>query len=314
MILSVSRRTDIPRYYSEWFFSRLKEGYVDVKNPVNPHQISRIRLTKDVIDCIVFWTKDPGPMIKYLKELKDYPYYVQFTITGYGKDIEPGIPDKETHIIPLLQKLAAEAGPRRIIWRYDPILFTPVYTPDYHLKRFSDMARQIKKSSEQVVISFLDDYRKNKARMSRINLLPAGMIELERFIEEMKGIAEENQMKLTACAEQEVSEKYGISPSSCIDKNLIEKITGMELDAPKDRTQRQGCRCIQSIDVGSYDTCPAGCLYCYAFQDIKQVKQKCSQYDKMSSLLCEKMGTEDRITERKMRSFCCGQMNLWGLK
>lgn len=204
MILSVSRRTDVPRYYPEWFIKRLKEGYVDVKNPVNPHQISRISLNRDVIDCIVFWTKDPEPMMKYLKDLRDYPYYVQFTITGYGKDIEPALADKETRVIPLFRELAAETDEKRVIWRYDPIFFTPVYMPDFHLKCFEDMARQLRGSTRKVVISLLDDYRKIKHRMSRINLLPAGMINLESFLKNMKEIALENEMELTACAEQEL--------------------------------------------------------------------------------------------------------------
>lgn len=314
MILSVSRRTDVPRYYPEWFIKRLKEGYVDVKNPVNPHQISRISLNRDVIDCIVFWTKDPEPMMKYLKDLRDYPYYVQFTITGYGKDIEPALADKETRVIPLFRELAAETDEKRVIWRYDPIFFTPVYTPDFHLKCFEDMARQLRGSTRKVVISLLDDYRKIKHRMSRINLLPAGMINLESFLKNMKEIALENEMELTACAEQELEEKYGIASASCIDKSLVEQITGMEIDVPKDRNQRPGCGCIQSIDVGSYDTCPAGCLYCYASGDARHIKENCGEYDKNASLLCGRLGAEDKITERKVKSFCCGQMNLWGLK
>ena len=314
MILSVSRRTDIPRYYPEWFINRLKEGYADVRNPVNPHQISRISLDPAVIDGIVFWTKDPGPMMEYLGELDRYPYYVQFTMTGYGTDIEPGLPDKEMTLIPLFSRLAAQIGADRVIWRYDPILFTPLYTPDFHRKRFADMARQLKGSTKKAVISLLDDYRKIRHRMSRISLLPAGMINLESFLGELKAIAAENGMELTACAEQELEQKYGIASASCIDKSLIEQITGMEIEARKDRHQRPGCGCIQSIDLGSYDTCPAGCLYCYAVQDAKQVKLRREMYDKNASVLCGRIGPEDKITERKVRSFCCGQMNLWGLK
>ena len=122
MILSVSRRTDIPNYYSDWFTNRIKEGFLYVRNPINPHQISKIDLFPDVIDCIVFWTKNPENMIAKLNDLRDYAYYFQFTLTGYGKDIEPNLPDKRKELIPTFQKLSEKIGKEKVIWRYDPIL------------------------------------------------------------------------------------------------------------------------------------------------------------------------------------------------
>ena len=115
MIISASRRTDIPAFYSEWLYNRIKEGFLYVKNPMNAHQVSRIDLSPDVVDCIVFWTKNPAPMIDGLDKLKDYPYYFQVTISGYGKDIEPGIPDKNKEIIPAFKKLAEKIGKEKVI-------------------------------------------------------------------------------------------------------------------------------------------------------------------------------------------------------
>ena len=128
MILSVSRRTDIPNYYSEWFFNRIKERFVYVRNPMNEHQISKIDLSPDVVDCIVFWTKNPEPMITRLDELSKYNYYFQFTLTGYGKDIECNVPHKRDKMIPIFQELSRKIGKQKVIWRYDPILFTKKYS------------------------------------------------------------------------------------------------------------------------------------------------------------------------------------------
>ena len=107
MILSVSRRTDIPNYYSDWFYNRIKEGFLYVRNPMNPHQVSKILLSPELIDCIVFWTKNPEPMFARLHELKNYAYYFQFTLTGYGGDMEPNVPHKKNHMISVFRRLAA---------------------------------------------------------------------------------------------------------------------------------------------------------------------------------------------------------------
>ena len=144
MILSVSRRTDIPNYYSEWFYNRIKEGYLYVRNPMNAHQISKIILSPEVVDCIVFWTKNPEPMFSRLDELDAYQYYFQFTLTGFGNDIECNVPHKKEHMIPVFQKLAKRIGKQKMIWRYDPIIFTDKYTPEYHLKAFRQIAEELK--------------------------------------------------------------------------------------------------------------------------------------------------------------------------
>ena len=140
MILSVSRRTDVPNYYSDWFIHRIGEGFLYVRNPLNSHQISRIDLSPDVVDCIVFWTKNPANMIEKLESLQDYKYYFQFTLTGYGKEIEPALPDKRTELIPTFIRLSEKIGKEKVIWRYDPILISKRYTADYHLKAFEEIA------------------------------------------------------------------------------------------------------------------------------------------------------------------------------
>jgi len=156
MILSVSRRTDIPNYYSEWFCNRIKEGFLYVRNPMNAHQISKIDLSPEIVDCIVFWTKNPVNIFGRLDELQDYKYYFQFSLTGYGKDIEPNLPDKRKQLIPTFQKLSEKIGSERVIWRYDPILLNQRYVLEYHLKAFEEIAGNLRGYTEKVVISFVD--------------------------------------------------------------------------------------------------------------------------------------------------------------
>ena len=159
MIISVSRRTDIPSYYSEWFFNRLKDGYAYVRNPMNPHQISEVSLSPDVVDGIVFWTKNPTPMLNRLDELQDYTYYFQFTLTPYGVDIEKNIPSKNKIVIPTFQKLSTLIGKDRVIWRYDPILLNDKYTLQYHMKYFRVLCDKLAGYTEKCTISFLDLYK-----------------------------------------------------------------------------------------------------------------------------------------------------------
>ena len=166
MILSVSRRTDIPNYYSEWFYNRIKEGYLYVRNPMNAHQISKIILSPEVVDCIVFWTKNPEPMFSRLDELDAYQYYFQFTLTGFGNDIECNVPHKKEHMIPVFQKLAKRIGKQKMIWRYDPIIFTDKYTPEYHLKAFRQIAEELNGYTSKCVISFVDIYTKNRKKLT----------------------------------------------------------------------------------------------------------------------------------------------------
>lgn len=159
MILSVSRRTDIPAFYSDWFFNRIKEGYVCVRSPINAHQISRIELSPEAIDGIVFWTKNPLPMLSKLKEIADFPYYFQFTLNAYGRDIEPRVPSKSNVLISAFQQLSKRIGKERVLWRYDPIFFSEQYTMDYHCKYFRLLAERLEAYTQLCTISFLDEYK-----------------------------------------------------------------------------------------------------------------------------------------------------------
>ncbi len=300
MILSVSRRTDIPNYYSEWFFNRLKEGFLYVRNPMNFHQISEIKISPDVVDCIVFWTKNPLPMMERLDELEAYNYYFQFTLTGYGNDVERNLPNKKTSVIPIFQELSNRIGKEKVVWRYDPIFFSNRYNAKYHLKAFRSIAEALSGYTEKCVISFLDIYPKNKKNMDNLLSYDLSDSELRGFAKELSNIAKENHIKIGSCAEKIDLDEYGIIHNSCIDKELIEKIIGCKLKINKDKNQRIECGCVESVEVGTYNTCKNGCVYCYANYSAKSVESNFQKYDPLSPLLCGHIEKDDKISTRKV--------------
>ena len=302
MILSVSRRTDIPNYYSQWFYNRIKEGFVYVRNPMNAHQVSRIEITPDVVDCIVFWTKNPEPMMERLEELSAYHYYFQFTLTGYGRDMEPGIPHKREKMIPVFQALSDRIGKEKVIWRYDPIIFSQRYTPAYHLKAFEQIAMALKGFTEKCVISFVDEYAKNRKNMELLGAYEMDRYQLPEFAKKISRIAKRNGMDTGSCAESIDLAECGIKHNCCIDKELIEKTIGGRIKAGKDRNQRAECGCMESVEIGAYHTCKNGCKYCYANSSAENVARNCSKYDPTSPILCGAITENDRITQRRVRS------------
>ncbi|MDE7358216.1 MAG: DUF1848 domain-containing protein [Lachnospiraceae bacterium] len=311
MILSASRRTDIPNYYSDWFYNRIKEGFLYVRNPMNFHQISEIKITPDVVDCIVFWTKNPLPMMERLDELKAYHYYFQFTLTGYGNDIEANLPNKKTAMIPIFQELSDRIGREKVIWRYDPIFFSDKYTVQYHLKAFRSIAEALKGYTEKCVISFLDIYSKIRKNMEQLSAYDLQESELREFARELSGIANDNHVDIGTCAEKIDLEDCGIVHNCCIDKELIERITGCRLKAGKDKNQRLEYGCVESIEIGAYDTCKNGCVYCYANNSAKSVESNASKYDPALPLLCSLVGAEDRISLRKTVSLKETQLSIF---
>lgn len=314
MILSVSRRTDIPNYYSEWFLNRLREGFLYVRNPMNAHQVSRIDLSPDVVDCIVFWTKNPENMLGKLEYLRDYTCCFQFTLTGYGRDIEPGLPDKRGRLIPTFQRLSEKLGKEKVIWRYDPIFINRKYTEEYHLRAFEEMAGSLAAYTERVVISFVDMYAKMRRNTAGLEIAPVPEDAMLRLAGKLAEIASANHLEIEACAEQIDLREAGIRHGSCIDKNLIERLLGYRLTGGKDRNQRPECGCLESVEVGTYHTCLNGCKYCYAnFSDAK-VRESIKRYDADSPLLCGEIGPEDKVTERNVKSFKCTQIGMFDIR
>lgn len=263
MIISASRRTDIPAYYSEWFFDRLGQGYVLIKNPFNCRQIKRIDMTRKNIDGIVFWSKNPVPMIDKLHKLDGLAYYFQFTLNPYLKDIEPYLPEKSL-LLTAFRELALKTGRLGIVWRYDPIILNDYYTPEFHFKAFEEFALRLAPYTEKCTISFLDDYVKIRSRLKNAGIYFPSDILKEEMIERFSMIARQAGLYIDTCAEEGNFEKYGVGKAACVDAKRFVRMGAANINYKKDHGQRSLCGCAKSVDIGSYNTCRGGCIYCYA--------------------------------------------------
>jgi len=299
MILSASRRTDIPVYYSEWLVNRLRAGYVLTRNPMNHAQVSKVTLSPDVIDCIVFWTKDPRNMLDKLDIIDKlgYRYYFQFTVTPYDKSVEKGLRDKED-IVKTFCELSNRIGKDKILWRYDPIILNDGFVFAFHIEQFLRLCSKLGGYTKQCIISFVDMYPKLRADILR-EISIDEMIELGRMI---SSVAKDFGITVKACCEKLILSECGIEQASCIDKTLIESICGYSLDVKRDRNQRESCGCYESIDIGAYNTCKHGCIYCYANYSHASVIENCKRHDPQGELLVGRVGENDKITIRNGKS------------
>ncbi|MFA6009670.1 MAG: DUF1848 domain-containing protein [Desulfobacteraceae bacterium] len=299
MIISASRRTDIPAFYSEWFYNRVKEGFVYVKNPMNPKQISKISLKPDVVDCFVFWTKNPKKMISDLKIIDrlGITYYFQFTINSYNQEIETNVPVK-TGIIDTFIHLSEKIGKNRIIWRYDPILLSEKITIEYHLKYFEYLASKLNKYTNKCIISFIDFYKKCQRNLKQVNPIEFDEQIKRQLAESLQAIAVKYDLVIETCSEDIELKTIGIKHGKCIDDKLIEKLCQGRIKIEKDKNQREACGCVTSIDIGSYNTCAHGCLYCYANFNNDIVLKNIKNHNPTSPLLFGEIGPHDKISER----------------
>lgn len=302
MIISASRRTDIPCRYSEWFMNRIRAGYALTRNPMNHAQLSRLTLSPDVVDCIVFWTKDAANLLPYLDELDrmGYMYYFQFTLTPYGRELEPNLRPK-AEIEDTFIKLSACIGRERVVWRYDPIILNSELDIQYHKTQFSRMCGKLALYTDTVTVSFVDMYPKfRNVGADIIRPLTDGEIsELAGFI---GTTANEYGLRAVACCEDRDLTAYGIEKSSCIDSRRIEKLLGCPLEIGADKNQRPGCGCCESVDIGAYNTCPNGCIYCYANDAPKTTARRFASHNPKSELLVGTVAEGETITERKVKS------------
>ncbi len=299
MIISASRRTDIPCYYSEWFIKRLQAGYVLTRNPMNYSQVSRVSLSKDVVDCIVFWTKDATNMLdklKYVDEL-GHKYCFQYTITPYGIDIEQNLRPKE-QIIDNFQFLSSSLGKHRMLWRYDPIIVNENYTVDYHKESFEKICESLSTYTDRVIISFVDLYA--KLRLKGIQEIPLEIIEI--LSKAIGAIARKHNIIVQSCCENYDLSKFNIHQGGCIDLSVIEKVCGYKLNLKTDRGQRKNCNCVESIDIGAYNTCLSGCLYCYANFNDETVKANYKSHNASAEFLLGERKVTDKIYDRKQKS------------
>lgn len=293
MIVSVSRRTDIPALYPQWFVNRLLAGEVLVPNPYNRKKVSRISLSRDVVDCFVFWSKNPEPMIPYLRmiDMLEYPYYFEMTITGYGKEMEPNLPSTEESIATFIL-LSERLGKERMDFRFDPIILNEKYPLSYHLEQFDMMCEWLHRYTTRCIFSFVDPYKGSR-------FLEPEPEEMEAAASGLAKIAAKYGLPLYTCAEKINLEKYGVGHAACIDKGKIERLVGYKLDVKKDSGQRRECGCYESVDIGMYDTCIHGCRYCYATGSLEGARKKHNLHDPQSPILIGNLQGDEIVTERK---------------
>jgi hypothetical protein len=280
MIISASRRCDIPRFRFDWFLQRLEAGYVDVVNPFNAAQVKRVSLRPEDVECLVFWTRDPRPLLAAMPD--GYPFYTMITLTGYPEILEPNVPPSE-EIIQAMKAMSEKWGRKRVIWRYDPILFSSLTGTAFHCRNFAELAARLSGVVERVIISVYDEYAGARRRFSALSGLidvfphsgPDGHARSGRLLPELKELAAELAriaagagMEMRSCAETEDLSSLGVKPGACIDGELIRELLGdkssLSQIRSKDKNQRRNCLCVSSVDIGSYGSCPAGCVYCYA--------------------------------------------------
>lgn len=310
LILSASRRTDIIAFYMDWFMNRLKEGYVLVRNPMNYHQVSKIELNPDVIDCIVFWTKNPANILDKLDMISEYKYYFQITINGYSKDIEHNVPSLDL-VIESFKKLSKSIGKEKTIWRYDPILLTDKIDIEYHCNRYEEIASKLEGYTDRCVISFVDLYKKTERNMRNLRIKNFDSITMLKIGRRLSEIARRHGFIIETCSEKIDLLSVGIEHGKCIDDKLISKIVGNKIKVNKDKNQRDVCGCVESIDIGAYNTCKHSCLYCYANYSEMAVKNNILNHNPKSPLLIGEREKDDIIYKRDMKSYIDKQMSIF---
>ena len=270
MIINTGMRTDIPAFYAEWFIKRIREGYVYTRNPYNNTQVTKYRLSPDVVDVLAFCTKNPAPMLSYMEELKKYGQYWFVTITPYGADLEPNVPPKEQVMEDFL-KLSRIVGADSMGWRYDPIIITNKYTVERHISDFSMMAEKLAGYTHTCVISFIDLYKKVRRNFSEAK--EVAYADKMALGKEFIRICKKYDMVVKPCAEGDELAGYGADCSGCMTKHTFEKAIHCRLDTPNIKSQRSECACLLGKDIGQYDTCGHLCRYCYANVNPDAVKR-----------------------------------------
>ena len=308
MIINTGCRTDIPAFYSKWLINRIREGYVLVRNPYNPNQVTRYNLSPDVVDCLAFCTKNPEPMLKYLDEIDKYKQYWFVTITPYGKDIEPNVPNKEK-VIESFKKLSKHIGVDAIGWRYDPIFIGNNFDVNKHIYYFEKIAKELKNYTHNCTISFLDLYEKVKRNAPEIK--PPNQEEQIQIAKAFSKIGKENNMVVHSCCEKTYLSQYGLKCNGCMSKEIVEKAIGCNLNPPNSRKNlRESCNCLMGNDIGAYNTCGHLCKYCYANANKGLVIENMKKHNDNSPFLIGGSEEGDKITVAKQKSWKIENMQI----
>ena len=301
MIINTGGRTDTVQYYTEWLLNRFDEGYVLSRNPMFMNKVTRYELDPKVVDCVVFCSKNYRPILKDLHRITDrFNTYFFYTITAYGKDVEPGVPSIDESI-ETLKELSSMVGEQRVAWRYDPVLLTEKYTFERHLDTFSDMASRIAPYVSRCIFSFVEMYSKLQFNMPEI--IPLRDEQKQMLAQGLGAIAEDNDLILQTCGTDADYSRFGIHHSGCMTLETIGEANGVRFRELKHNGMRKGCHCIESRDIGWYDTCPNGCRYCYANSNPKVAFDNYKDHDPRSPLLLGNLKDTDIVQQGNQNSF-----------
>lgn len=293
MIVSASYRTDIPAFYAAWFMNRFRAGYAKVVNPYG-RQVSTVPLRQG-IDGFVFWTRNAEPFVGALRLVRGagIPFVLSLTITGYPRALETSVIEAE-RAVATMRVLAAEFGPRALVWRYDPVLFSSLTPAAFHRDNFAALAGQMTGLVDECVLSFATIYKKtarNLAAAARAHDFawedPADEDKC-RLVQDLSGLAKTHGLRLTVCS-QEAYTVVGTQGAACVDARRLEDVArAWGLPAAitaKVKGNRPGCLCHESRDIGAYDTCPHGCTYCYAVGSRRLAKLRYRDHDPKGEFL-----------------------------
>ncbi len=294
MILFASGRTDIPAFYSNWFINRVKAGFVDVRNPFNQKLVSRIYFSD--VDMIMFCSKNPLPMINKLDILK-VPVLFHVTITPYGKDVEPNIPDKRL-IIDGVKKLSLVLSIDNVVVRYDPIFLSDKYNVDYHIRAFDKLCKNLNGYVNKIIVSFMDEYKNVRSNKNILKYRAFTREDYKKIGEAFSKSAHDNGMSVQTCFEDEDLTQYGFVKGECLSHELAYILTGKKFKSSNVRKEKK-CECVQMVDIGDYNSCMHMCKYCYANYDEKAVSSNFERHDDNSSLLIGSIQSDDVIKVRK---------------
>ena len=307
MILSIDFRTDIPAFYSDWLINRFNEGYVYFRNPAYPQTIHKIILDKQHIEGIMWCSKDYLPILHDLKSITDkFPSIFHYTITGYGKTIEPNVPNLEQSIY-TFKELSQRYGKEKVIWRFDPIFYCKDFGEEQTLERFENICKELHNYTDRVVVNFVSPYEKVKRHLPEMITMQPGMKKI--LLLNMYGICQKYDFKLQTCGNGlQFKDLQGIEVTGCLDEHALNLI-GI-YPKPKNKATEWGCLCYSNTCIGEYNTCLHKCKYCYASADFDKCDENFKKHDPKSPLLIGWPHGDEQIIEMKPKLLNTKQLKL----
>lgn len=305
MIVSASYKTDIPAFYAHWFANRLQAGFCRMVNPYNRHQHFRVSLLPQDVDGFIFWTKNLGPFLDVLPTVRcrGTPFIVQYTINGYPRALESRVVDA-SQSVEHARYVAEAFGSRVVVWRYDTIVISSLTPASFHLSNFAALASRLAGATDEVVVSFMQLYKKTRQNLARAAEEHAfawedpGLDEKKSLLRELAATASAHGMRLTLCTQPELAIPE-VGESRCVDAQRLTDVSGGVLVRARKKGMREGCGCFESRDIGEYDTCPHGCIYCYAVRNRSVALARYQAHDPEGEFLFTPTGAVVASPERK---------------